>query len=144
MKSFIAQGLIKHLNLPIQSASDRVLKRMNRLYTKDDIRMVFGMLNTMGFRAFDTHVIAGFPGETDADFAETLDLLVEYKPQYAMVSKYMESLNAPAARLDGKVDDETVWRRLRAAEERLSGAGIICNCDGSELSVTRIERLKQG
>ncbi|MBF0460624.1 MAG: radical SAM protein [Magnetococcales bacterium] len=143
MKSFIADGLIKHLNLPIQSGSDKILRRMNRLYTKGDVEMVFGLLNSLGFKAFDTHILVGFPGETEADFDETLDILTRYRPQYALVSKYMESLNAPSAKLSDKVDDETVWRRLRRIENLLSDAGIICNCDGSELSTNRIARLKQ-
>lgn len=141
MKLFISNNYVKHFNLPIQSASDRVLKDMNRLYTKKDIITVFGLFKKLGFTAFDTHIIVGFPGETEDDFEETLDLLLQYKPQYVLASKYMESQNAPSAKLPDKVDDQKAFERLRRAETHLNGVGIICNYDGSELSKDRIKRL---
>lgn len=141
MESFLASGLIRHLNLPIQSASDRLLRYMNRLYCRADIERAFSLLEQLGFSSFDTHIIVGHPGEKERDLEETLDLLIKYKPQYVLVSKYMGSLGAPSAKLPDQVDEATAMRRLLKAAQYLVRAGIICNCDGSELSRSRMERL---
>lgn len=141
MVFFIRNNYVKHINLPIQSGSDRILKIMNRLYNKNDIQTVFGLLHKLNFSAFDTHIIVGFPGETDEDVEETLDLLLNYKPQYVLASKYMESGNALSAKLLGEVENAVAIDRLRRVEKRLTKAGIITNCDGGTLSEDRIKRL---
>ncbi len=143
MANLILSGYIKHLNLPVQSGSDCVLKAMNRTYTKKDIETVFGLLKKLNFSAFDTHIIVGFPGETEDDFQQTIDLLIKYSPQYVLASKYMESKSAPSAVLKDKVDDGVALERLWRAKEHMEEKGIICNYDGSELSKNRLELLHQ-
>ncbi len=138
---FISNNYIRHLNLPIQSGSDRLLKLMNRIYMRKDIETAFGLLEKLNFTAFDTHIIVGFPGETEDDFEHTMELLLRYKPQYVLASKYMESRNAPSAKLKDKVHDDILFDRLRRTEECLLKEGIICNCDGGNLSKNRLERL---
>ena len=105
MKYFIETGVVEHLNLPIQSGSDRILKRMNRIYTRNDIETVFGLLAEYEFTAYDTHIIVGFPGETEQDFEQTLELILRYKPQYVLLSKYMESESAPSRVYTDKIED---------------------------------------
>lgn len=143
MRFFISDCYIKHLNLPIQSGSDRILRLMNRIYTRKDIETAFGMLKRLGFTAFDTHIIVGFPGEIENDFEQTMELLLSYRPRYVLASKYMESRSAPSAKLGDNVPDKIAFERLQKAENLLSEAGIICNCDGSELSRSRLRRLHQ-
>ena len=64
-----------HFHLPLQSGSDAVLKRMNRQYTAEEFRQTVDRLrNTLDRPAITTDIIVGFPGETDADFAGTLEL----------------------------------------------------------------------
>jgi len=140
-RALIAEGRVRHVNLPIQSASDRVLARMKRDYRKADIERVFGLFRALAFRAFDTHIIIGFPGEDDRDVDETLALLLAYRPQYVLASRYMESGSAPSAELQPKVPEAAAIERLRRAERTLSGAGIICNADGGSLSEERLKRL---
>ncbi len=88
---FLRNGWICHLNLPIQSASDRVLRLMNRIYTQDGLKRIFGMLREINFQDFDTHVILGFPGETEEDFDETVNFLLHYRPRYVLLSKFFEA-----------------------------------------------------
>jgi tRNA A37 methylthiotransferase MiaB len=141
IRFFIKEGYIKHLNLPIQCASDKLLKLMERTYTKKDLIRIFNLLKELEFKAYDTHIIIGFPGETDEDLKETLDFILEYRPRYVLASKYMGSGNAPSAKLPGKVDDVTALKRLNIAAKILKEAGIICNSDGSELSKQRLQRM---
>jgi tRNA A37 methylthiotransferase MiaB len=64
--------VVPHFHLPLQSGSDRLLRRMNRQYTRDDfLRMVDQVRTAFDRPALTTDVIAGFPGETDAEFADT-------------------------------------------------------------------------
>ena len=140
---FIKAGRIRHLNLPIQSASGKILKLMKRPYTLEDIDRVFGMLNDIQFAEFDTHVIIGFPGETEADFTETIQFLLRHRPKYVLASGCMVSGKMPAALLPNKIDDTTKKRRLNAFDKHMLDAGIICNTDDSELGLERLRRLNK-
>ncbi|MBI4806795.1 MAG: radical SAM protein [Desulfovibrio sp.] len=141
MSELIRQGRLRHLNLPIQSASDRILKLMNRAYNQRDLHLIYERLASLGFTAHDTHLIAGFPGETAEDFQKSIDFILCHRPRYVLLSQYMESQAAPSARLGNKVDASTVRSRLQAAEAAFAKAGIICNCDDSELSRQRLVTL---
>lgn len=141
MIELLRRGDIRHLNLPIQSASPRILNLMNRTYTVSELEKIFGLLNSIAFNRFDTHIIVGFPGEMEDDFADTMRFLRLYRPSYVLLSGFMESAAMPAAQLPNKVDDETKRRRLREGAASLRDAGIICNTDESELSAERCRRL---
>ncbi len=141
MQELLCNGHIRHLNLPLQSASDRILKLMNRPYTKHDIGRLFGMLNDKCFTEFDTHLIIGFPSETDADFEETMAFVLQYRPKYILASNYMESPGMASAKIHPKIPTETRQLRLREFERRMKQAGILCNTDDSELSADRLRRL---
>jgi MiaB/RimO family radical SAM methylthiotransferase len=144
MTGFIKAGAIRHLNLPIQSASPRILKLMNRSYTREDIDKIFGWLNTAGFKEFDTHVIIGFPGEMDEDVDETIDFIVRHKPKYVLASKYLEVPGMAASKLPGKVDEATRRRRLYKFAERMKEAAIICNSEEGVIIKNRFQRIKKG
>jgi tRNA-2-methylthio-N6-dimethylallyladenosine synthase len=106
--------LCRHIHLPVQSGSDRVLKRMNRGYTKASyLEKVDRLRRFCPDIAVTSDVIVGFPGETRADFEETLDLIkqVEYDSLFAF--KYSDRPNAPAARLSGKVSEREKKERLQ-------------------------------
>lgn len=141
MSKLIQQGRMRHLNLPIQSASDKILKLMNRAYNQADLHRIYERLASLDFTAHDTHLIAGFPGETAKDFQESIDFILRHKPRYVLLSRYMESQAAPSARLGNKVDAPTMRSRLLEAEVVFAKAGIICNSDGSDLSRQRLETL---
>jgi threonylcarbamoyladenosine tRNA methylthiotransferase MtaB len=111
-------ALAPHLHAPLQSGSDRVLKRMGRhWYTADAYRRrietIAARLEVFGLGA---DVIVGFPGETEADHAATRTVLSDLPFTYVHVFPYSERPGAPARRLGPPADPEAV--RTRAAELR--------------------------
>jgi len=143
MKQFLKDGWIVHINLPVQSASDKILSAMKRQYTKKDLDEVFGLLINMNFRAFDTHIIVGSPGETESDFMETVDFLRKYRPTYALVSKYYDTPAASASKMTNKVDDNTINRRLEFIEREMREIGMVYNIDGSDFIKDRLSRINR-
>ncbi|OGL41509.1 MAG: hypothetical protein A2043_09540 [Candidatus Schekmanbacteria bacterium GWA2_38_9] len=141
ISNFLAKGDIRHLNLPIQSASDRILKLMNRPYSRSDLDKIFGLLNEICYVEFDTHIIIGFPGETKDDINETVEFILKHKPKYVLASCYMETHGMESYNLSNKVTELTMRERLQAAKSRITAAGIICNTDDSGLSIDRFRRL---
>lgn len=135
------KGKIRHLNLPIQSGSDKVLNMMNREYTSADIDEIFSSLRKRNFTEFDTHIIVGFPGETDENFQQTLELLKRHKPKYVLASGFMESPQMPAAALPDKIEPAIRQHRLMLLYEQLTKESIICNTEDSELALDRCRRL---
>lgn len=141
MVEFIKEGFIAHLQIPYQSANDRILKLMARPYTKADIKKVFSTLNKLDFKEIDAHIIVGFPGETDDEFEESVEFAVKHRIKYLLVNGFMESPRMPAAKLPGKISTEAKRKRLQYAERRFKEAGIISNCDYGSLSGERFRRL---
>jgi len=105
--------LCKHLHLPVQAGSDRILARMNRGYTAagymEKIRKLRRICPQI---ALTSDVIVGFPGETDEDFKETMDLLEEVGFDNLFSFRYSDRPNTRAASFPGKVDPEVAARRL--------------------------------
>lgn len=143
MKQFLNDGWIIHINLPIQSVSDKILSKMNRQYNRKDLDKIFGLMLNMGFRNFDTHIIVGFPGETEADFMETVGFLKKYRPTYALVSKYYDAPGALSSKMNGKNDDNTMNKRLKLIENEMKKAGIVYNIDGSDFMQNRFLRINK-
>lgn len=141
MVELIGAGMLEHINLPIQSASDRVLKRMNRAYRSDDIARIFAMFRQKNFYRFDTHVILGFPGEDEVDYLATESFVKLHRPAYVLASQYMESPGMPSARLDNHCASDVVKERCSRFFSTLSAAGIICNIERGEIVQERLERL---
>ncbi len=140
---FISDGWICHLNLPIQSASDHVLKLMNREYTRKDLKWIFSTLQEADFYNFDTHIIVGFPGETNEDFEMTVRFLIWYHPTYVLISEYFEARNAPSVLLPDTVDKEEVRDCIRWARIQFQNFNIHHNWEGSALIKERFRRLNQ-
>jgi len=140
--SLIGRRKIFHINLPIQSGSDRVLQQMERPYCVSDIIAVFNSFKDMDFNSFDTHIIVGFPGETDEDFNKTIELLLLFKPKYVLISAYLETLKVTSYNYGNKVNQEVINERIRKAVSIFSENNIICNYEGSDLINSRFARLK--
>jgi tRNA-2-methylthio-N6-dimethylallyladenosine synthase len=112
-------ALCNHVHLPVQSGSSRVLDAMQRLYTRDDyMRRIEWMKNARRRIAISTDIIVGFPGETEADFEATLDLLdaVEYDSVFSF--KYSRRPNTAALALDGQIPEDEKSRRLALVQDR--------------------------
>ena len=96
----------RHLHIPLQSGSDRVLKRMGRLYRRDDYLQLVGALRTQSPDiAVTTDVIVGFPGETDVDFADTQAVAADAGLTGMHVFRYSPRAGTAAPRLGLPVDD---------------------------------------
>lgn len=126
--------------LPIQSASDRLLGKMNRTYTKAQVQGIAQTLNDMHFKEWTSHFIVGFPTETEDDHQQTLDFLSSYRPKYVMASTYMESPQMPSAAIGDKVPAELARQRMMRLVALCRELGIICNYDGCEYAQRRSAR----
>lgn len=108
-----------HVHLPVQSGSTRVLKRMQRLYTREDyLRRIEWLKQSPRDIAISTDIIVGFPGETEEDFEQTLSLLDEVQYDSIFSFKFSPRPNTAALALDGQVPEEEKSRRLMILQER--------------------------
>ncbi len=105
--------LSTHVHMPVQSGSDRVLKRMIRRYTRDEyVRRVTALRGARAGITLSTDVIVGFPGETRADFEATLSLVREVGFTSLFGFKYSQRPHTPALKLDDDVTEEEKQSRL--------------------------------
>jgi tRNA-2-methylthio-N6-dimethylallyladenosine synthase len=106
--------LCEHVHLPVQSGSSRILKEMNRKYTKEKyLELVDKIKQTIPGVALTTDLIVGFPGETEEDFQETLDLVskVEFESIYTFI--YSVRKGTPAAEYQNQVPEEIKSERFK-------------------------------
>jgi tRNA-2-methylthio-N6-dimethylallyladenosine synthase len=105
----------KYIHLPVQSGSDDVLKNMRRGYTVGEFRKLVGDLRaSIPDIAMSTDIIVGFPGETESDHAQTLELVEEVRFDFAYMFKYSEREGTYAhKRIDDDIPEATKGRRLR-------------------------------
>jgi len=105
--------LCDHVHLPVQSGSTPVLDAMQRLYTRDQyLERIAWMKAAKREISITTDVIVGFPGETEADFAETLSLLEEVGYDAVFAFKYSPRPNTPSLSMEDAIPDEEKARRL--------------------------------
>ncbi len=102
-----------HLHLPVQSGADRILKKMNRGYTRSKyLDLIDRLKKTCPDIALSTDIIVGFPSETRQDFEDTLSLLNLVRFDSIFAFAYSNRSNAPAARFPGQVDEAVKKERL--------------------------------
>jgi tRNA-2-methylthio-N6-dimethylallyladenosine synthase len=105
--------LCEHLHLPVQSGSNRILRRMNRGYTREHyLAKVARLRQACPGLALSTDLIVGFPGETEADFGQTLDLMGEAGFDQAFSFKYSPRPQTRAATYTDQVPEEVKADRL--------------------------------
>jgi len=106
---------IAYMSMPVQSASDRMLRLMRRPYTIADIKSCFTDLKRhIPELIINTHFIVGFPGETDQDFNKTLDFARSFDFGRISIHPYHDRPNTESSKLPDKVSDETKFSRYRA------------------------------
>lgn len=104
----------KHIHLPIQSGSTNILKKMNRGYSKDDyLALVEKMRSKIENVAFTTDIIVGFPGETEEDFLDTLDVVNKVSFENAYMFMYSIRSGTAAGKMENQVDDKIKNERLQ-------------------------------
>jgi len=107
------------VHLPVQSGSTRMLDAMQRLYTREQYMERIAWLKASRRQiSITTDVIVGFPGETESDFAETLNLLDEVGFDAVFAFKYSPRPNTPALSLDDAIPEEEKSRRLEVLMAR--------------------------
>ena len=106
-------AVCEHVHLPVQSGSDAVLRRMLRRYTRARyLEVVAGLRAALPGITFSTDIIVGFPGETEAQFEETLTLVAEADFDDAYTFRYSVREGTPAVRLRDHVPDDVAAERL--------------------------------
>lgn len=122
--------LCNHVHLPVQSGSTRVLQAMDRLYTRDEYMRRIDWLKSASRRySLTTDIIVGFPGETEEDFQDTLDLLDEVQYDSLFSFKYSPRPNTSALALGNKVSEEEKQRRLMIVMEKQRAIQIRRNAE---------------
>jgi tRNA-2-methylthio-N6-dimethylallyladenosine synthase len=111
--------LCDHVHLPVQSGSTRVLDAMQRLYTREQYLERISWLKAARREiSITTDIIVGFPGETEADFEETLSLLDEVQYDGIFGFKYSPRPNTPALRMEDAIPDQEKAHRLAVLNEK--------------------------
>ena len=108
-----SEKICRHMHLPVQSGSSRLLERMNRRYTKEHyLELVRKLREAIPDISLTTDIIVGFPGETEEDFEETLDVVrqAEYDSAYTFI--YSKRTGTPAANMPDQIPDNVVKERF--------------------------------
>jgi len=108
-----SEKICRHLHLPLQSGSTEILTRMNRRYTKEQyVELAMKIRREIPDIAITTDIIVGFPGETEADLEETLDVIRTVKYDNAFTFIYSRRTGTPAAAMEDQVPEEQVKRHF--------------------------------
>lgn len=121
----------KHLHLPLQSGSSRVLKEMNRRYTKEQyLELVDRIRAAVPDISLTTDIIVGFPGETEEDFLETMDVVRQVRYDSAFTFIYSKRTGTPAAAMENQVPENVVKDRFdRLLKEVQTISAQVCGKD---------------
>ncbi len=146
--------VMAHIEVPVQAGDDVVLENMKRGYTTDDYRRLVGNIRERLDGRTDspypdvsiaTDIIVGFPGETEAQFQRTCDLLAELKMDVAHLARYSTRPGTVAERrMPDDVPDEEKWRRFRVLEEQQEGIAAVINAKylGEKVEVLIEEKVR--
>ncbi|GKH32900.1 tRNA (N6-isopentenyl adenosine(37)-C2)-methylthiotransferase MiaB [Muricomes sp. OA1] len=124
-----SEKICRHLHLPIQSGSSRILEKMNRRYTKEHyLELVEKIRSSVPDISLTTDIIVGFPGETEEDFQETLDVVRKVRYDSAFTFIYSKRTGTPAAIMEDQVPESVVKDRFdRLLKEVQSISGEVCS-----------------
>lgn len=115
-----SKKICRHLHLPLQSGSSRLLKVMNRRYTKESyLDLVDRIKKAIPEISLTTDIIVGFPGETEEDFLETLEVVKRVGYDNAYTFLYSKRTGTPAAAMEGQVDEATAGERFNRLLEEI-------------------------
>ncbi len=133
-----SKKICKHLHLPVQAGSSKLLKAMNRRYSKEDyLSLVEKIKNAIPDISLTTDIIIGFPGETEEDFLETLDVVRKVKYDSAYTFLYSKRSGTPAAAIEEQVEESVAKERFNRllAEIQSISSGVIKKAEGTIQSV---------
>lgn len=108
-----SKKICRHLHLPLQSGSSDILKKMNRRYDKEQyLALASKIRREIPDIALTTDIIVGFPGETEEDFGETMDVVRQVRYESAFTFIYSKRTGTPAAVMDNQVPEDVVKNRF--------------------------------
>ena len=141
-----SKKICHQLHLPVQSGSSRILKEMNRKYTKESyLSLVHKIREAIPDISLTTDIIVGFPGETKEDFAETLDVVRKVRFDSAFTFLYSKRTGTPAATMNNQVPEQIAKERfdrlLKEVQEIASEQ--IQRFEGQTLEVLAEEKNEQ-
>ncbi|MCF2642812.1 MAG: tRNA (N6-isopentenyl adenosine(37)-C2)-methylthiotransferase MiaB [Lachnospiraceae bacterium] len=108
-----SKKICKHIHLPLQSGSTKLLKAMNRQYTKEQyLALVDKIRKEIPDVALTTDIIVGFPGETEEDFLDTMDVVQKAEYDSAFTFIYSKRSGTPAAKMENQIPEDVVKDRF--------------------------------
>jgi len=117
-------NIVKHIHLPLQAGSDKILKEMNRGYTREDyLNIVENIRNIIPECSITTDIIVGFPGEERKDFLDTLDMIERVRFNRAFTFIYSPRAGTKAAELEDRIQpaEKRKWfKELLEVQNRIS------------------------
>ncbi len=121
-------NIMPYIHLPVQSGSTKILKSMGRMYSKEEYMTLFNKIKSnINNVTITTDIIVGFPGETEEDFKETIDLVETCKFDSAFTFAFSARVGTPASKMKETVSDETKKRRLNELNEVVNKYAKIAN-----------------
>lgn len=137
--------ICRHLHLPVQSGSSRILQKMNRRYTKEQyLELTEKIRKAVPGISLTTDIIVGFPGETEQDFQETLDLVRKVRYDSAFTFIYSRRTGTPAASMEDQVPEDVVKDRFqRLLKEVQDIASEVCAVHEGTTQEALVESLSE-
>jgi threonylcarbamoyladenosine tRNA methylthiotransferase MtaB len=109
---------IDYIVVPVQSASNRMLRLMKRPYTIEDVKKYLNIMKAeVPGLQISTHIMVGFPGETEDDFKESLDFIKEYEFPFVDIYAYDDRPNTAASQMADKVPQDVIETRIHAVKK---------------------------
>lgn len=138
-----SKKICRHLHLPLQSGSSRILKVMNRCYTKEQyLDLAERIKKAVPGISLTTDIIVGFPGETDEDFEETMDVVRKVRFDSAFTFIYSKRTGTPAAAMEDQVPEEIVKERFdRLLKEVQDISAEVCGRDVKTVQEVLVEEV---
>ena len=138
-----SKKICKHLHLPIQSGSTNILAKMNRRYTKEHyLELVDKIRAAVPDISLTTDIIVGFPGETEEDFLETLDVVRKVRYDSAFTFIYSKRTGTPAATMQNQVPEDIVKDRFdRLLKEVQDISAEVCSVHEGTVQSVLVESM---
>ncbi|MDD6213201.1 MAG: tRNA (N6-isopentenyl adenosine(37)-C2)-methylthiotransferase MiaB [Clostridiales bacterium] len=138
-----SKKICRHLHLPLQSGSSRILKIMNRKYDKEQyLALVDRIRQAIPDISLTTDIIVGFPGETEEDFEDTMDVVRRVRYDSAFTFIYSKRTGTPAAAMENQVPPEVVKPRFdRLLKEVQQIASQVCSRDLGTVQKALVEEM---
>lgn len=138
-----SKKICRHLHLPVQAGSTRVLAKMNRRYTKEDyLRLVDKIKTAIPDISLTTDIMVGFPGETEEDFLETMDVVKKVRFDSAFTFIYSKRTGTPAAVMENQIPSDVVKDRFdRLLKEVQQISGEVCSVYTNTIQEVLVEAV---